>query len=260
MGPIWGRKDPDGPHVGPRNFAIWELSQNGGVALINGNPVNYSLSNHFTHLSYQLCNSHWGQWCIVRYNFEIVILCHITYNWMKIVLHRSIVWPSISIKCNMLKPTNSNITMFWLYHILWRSPGRSLFIDSLILVHDCLVEYIKCHLYKSTLALALNRVYMQEHETATTSTMIYQLRVWYIKNNISALYTSVHNSVHDKIMPPKLHLKFCLVGDDSVVKDVVYLIAIHRVVHKLNVRSLYTSFQRWKHYILLTICKYIFLL
>ena len=23
MGPIWGRQDPDGPHVGPMNFAIW---------------------------------------------------------------------------------------------------------------------------------------------------------------------------------------------------------------------------------------------
>ena len=24
MGPIWGRKDPGGPNVGPMNFAIWE--------------------------------------------------------------------------------------------------------------------------------------------------------------------------------------------------------------------------------------------
>ena len=23
MGPIWGRQDPGGPHVGPKNFAIW---------------------------------------------------------------------------------------------------------------------------------------------------------------------------------------------------------------------------------------------
>ena len=23
MGPIWGRQDPDGPHVGPMNFATW---------------------------------------------------------------------------------------------------------------------------------------------------------------------------------------------------------------------------------------------
>ena len=26
MGPAWGRQDPGGPHVGPMNFAIWELS------------------------------------------------------------------------------------------------------------------------------------------------------------------------------------------------------------------------------------------
>ena len=25
MGPIWGRQDPAGPHVGPMNFAIWAL-------------------------------------------------------------------------------------------------------------------------------------------------------------------------------------------------------------------------------------------
>ena len=24
MGPIWGRQDPGGPHVGPMKFAIWE--------------------------------------------------------------------------------------------------------------------------------------------------------------------------------------------------------------------------------------------
>ena len=26
MGPIWGRQDPGGPHVGPMNFAIWEVT------------------------------------------------------------------------------------------------------------------------------------------------------------------------------------------------------------------------------------------
>ena len=25
MGPIWGRQDPGGPHVGPMKFAIWVL-------------------------------------------------------------------------------------------------------------------------------------------------------------------------------------------------------------------------------------------
>ena len=25
MGPIWGGQDPGGPHVGPMNFAIWEV-------------------------------------------------------------------------------------------------------------------------------------------------------------------------------------------------------------------------------------------
>ena len=31
MGPIWGRQDPGGPHVGPINFAIWDILNYGGV-------------------------------------------------------------------------------------------------------------------------------------------------------------------------------------------------------------------------------------
>ena len=27
MGPIWGRQDPGGPHVGPMNLALWEVCQ-----------------------------------------------------------------------------------------------------------------------------------------------------------------------------------------------------------------------------------------
>ena len=32
MGPIWGRQDPGGPHVGPMNFAIWGLTAICGVS------------------------------------------------------------------------------------------------------------------------------------------------------------------------------------------------------------------------------------
>ena len=28
MGPIWGRQNPGGPHVGPMNFAIWDVQTN----------------------------------------------------------------------------------------------------------------------------------------------------------------------------------------------------------------------------------------
>ena len=27
MGPIWGRQDPDGPHFGPVDLAIWDVTQ-----------------------------------------------------------------------------------------------------------------------------------------------------------------------------------------------------------------------------------------
>ena len=31
MGPIWGRQDPGGPHVGPMNFAIFAIT-----SIVNG--------------------------------------------------------------------------------------------------------------------------------------------------------------------------------------------------------------------------------
>ena len=32
-GPIWGRQDPGGPHVGPMNFAIWGSWYNSEVLI-----------------------------------------------------------------------------------------------------------------------------------------------------------------------------------------------------------------------------------
>ena len=41
MGPIWSQQDPDGPHVGPMNFAIWDVSC---TVCCHSNTVN-NLSN-----------------------------------------------------------------------------------------------------------------------------------------------------------------------------------------------------------------------
>ena len=32
MGPVWGRQDPVGPHVGPMNFALWDDVRNSNIA------------------------------------------------------------------------------------------------------------------------------------------------------------------------------------------------------------------------------------
>ena len=40
MGPIWGRQDPGGPHVGPMNFAIWGY-------------IHVSHSNQLYHIHYK---------------------------------------------------------------------------------------------------------------------------------------------------------------------------------------------------------------
>ena len=34
MGPIWGRQNPGGPHVGPMNFAIWVCTVDTNLLLV----------------------------------------------------------------------------------------------------------------------------------------------------------------------------------------------------------------------------------
>ena len=44
MGPIWGRQDPGGPHVGPMNFAIWDI--NVFYVSQDNTAIMSSVSNH----------------------------------------------------------------------------------------------------------------------------------------------------------------------------------------------------------------------
>ena len=37
-GPIWGREDPGGPHIGPMSFAIWDE-----LELAIGRPYEYDI-------------------------------------------------------------------------------------------------------------------------------------------------------------------------------------------------------------------------
>ena len=39
MGPVWGRQDPGGPHVGPMNFAIWYMHIFGNNKLVHMKDV-----------------------------------------------------------------------------------------------------------------------------------------------------------------------------------------------------------------------------
>ena len=54
VGPIWGRQDPGGPHVGPMNFAIWES----GIAAIAIQA--WHLSYWWTSLQIH-CLNHWSK-------------------------------------------------------------------------------------------------------------------------------------------------------------------------------------------------------
>ena len=50
MGLIWGRQDPDGPHVDPMNFAIWVMSTvkriSVGIAVILSNSTEMGFFYH----------------------------------------------------------------------------------------------------------------------------------------------------------------------------------------------------------------------
>ena len=59
MGPIWGRQDPGGPHVGPMTFAIWVvytssvhrhsiLWQQEGIVFHIGMPWSYECNSNNT--------------------------------------------------------------------------------------------------------------------------------------------------------------------------------------------------------------------
>ena len=45
MGPIWGRQDPGGPHVGPMNFAIWNMQMTLSIGSCKHNNVLLYLEN-----------------------------------------------------------------------------------------------------------------------------------------------------------------------------------------------------------------------
>ena len=69
MGPIWGRQDPAGSHVGPMNFAIW------GVCILRWNTV-WKLMVWF-HTSFLLIlvsnkDVYWIHCCLIC----ILLICH----------------------------------------------------------------------------------------------------------------------------------------------------------------------------------------
>ena len=47
MGPVWGRQDPGGPHVGPMNLAIWDYTQ---YCTRYGNACKNTKPNRRSHL------------------------------------------------------------------------------------------------------------------------------------------------------------------------------------------------------------------
>ena len=54
MGPIWGRQEPGGPHVGPMNFAIWD---DWLLARVKYMPLDYKPNETLMYKRHQ--HAHW---------------------------------------------------------------------------------------------------------------------------------------------------------------------------------------------------------
>ena len=46
MGPIWGRQEPGGPHVGPMNFAIWVMPYFNSIYMITTKDTANTMPTH----------------------------------------------------------------------------------------------------------------------------------------------------------------------------------------------------------------------
>ena len=85
MGPIWGRQDPGGPHVGPMNFAIWDAQVK--IYLIHIYHIYFTANqtinfNNITWLilKYIEAQTKWATFC--KQNFQM----HFSQNLNKIIL------------------------------------------------------------------------------------------------------------------------------------------------------------------------------
>ena len=77
-GPIWGRQDPGGPHVGPVNFAIWEASH--FIMSSTGIEISHNLKNSTMRMQYFKIS--WP--IIIEFHFDAVILLQVTQQHFKL--------------------------------------------------------------------------------------------------------------------------------------------------------------------------------
>ena len=72
MGPIWGRQDPGGPHVGPMNLAIWDNENRLHEYVSNMNTPGTSLVTEIN-----LTSIGFGVWISnYTHNFTLDVISH----------------------------------------------------------------------------------------------------------------------------------------------------------------------------------------
>ena len=95
MGPIWGRQDPGGPHVGPMNFAIWENSS----VITNVNEYDFQQActhgRNFVNLNVSIFTTIWHivliscPQCLIVFNVDVYPLPIMGYPgqaWIKLFM------------------------------------------------------------------------------------------------------------------------------------------------------------------------------
>ena len=143
MGPIWGRQDPGGPHVGPMNPAFWVFGQSlkGNneksvtlnwyvLALHNSGILSASISDHYGVFHINVSGHIW-------INHHIVRSC--TWKWTCAIDTQSI---------EEIQATKSMLTRW--YYAIWWDRLRQINNDSLLIyltIHEkniCTYHTILC--------------------------------------------------------------------------------------------------------------------
>ena len=88
MGPIWGREDPGGPHVGPMNFTIWVDNIIAGIeteyqseAGTTKDAPNLALTGKLWGVFWKYFGEHWP-----RYNSTALYKCYVGFRPTELVI------------------------------------------------------------------------------------------------------------------------------------------------------------------------------
>ena len=120
MGPIWGRQDPGGPHVGPMNLAFWVVTTHYRVWPLYWNFMKHSVYLNFWRLRFWMflnyiwvINNFINRQC-ATYIRDLMVCLKWRLGWLDTILHKKIIlyWSS--------NPILSIIFNWLIWFLIWK--------------------------------------------------------------------------------------------------------------------------------------------